>query len=297
MGNKLFIVVFGLWFTAYVQAQIPTPCSGKLVRIEQFKSNYVTSRNIDIWQPDLKDTNQKLAVIYMHDGQMLFDSLITWNKQEWNVDETVQRLLNKDSIRPVLIVGIHNTPNRRREYFPNKAFDLIEDKSLADSIKKDIGGQPLGDLYLKFIVDELKPFIDSSFKVYTDKSHTYVSGASMGGLISFYALGEYPHVFSKAACLSTHWPGSVFRNSPLLPDAFMKYAKQKFSCSVGVYFDTGTATLDQWYGYGFNLAELTFASFNCRLDTFVFKKFEGANHSEMAWGSRFHIPLQFLIAK
>ena len=76
------------------------------------------------------------------------------------------------------------------------------------------------DAYLKFLVTELKPFIDSTFSVATDRSNTFIAGSSMGGLISMYAVCEYPAVFGGAACLSTHWPGIFTAENNPIPEAF-----------------------------------------------------------------------------
>ena len=75
--------------SSFLLAQMPKLSSGKIERMEKFPSDYVDPRNVDVWLPDNYDISKKYAVLYMHDGQMLFDSTITWNKQEWQVDETI----------------------------------------------------------------------------------------------------------------------------------------------------------------------------------------------------------------
>lgn len=102
------------------------PVSGRIVRFEQFSSRFVMPRNIDVWLPQtydslVKDSAQKFAVLYMHDGQMLFDSTNTWNKQEWGVDETMTALLQQGAIKNCIIVGIWNTGKLAiRNIFPKK---------------------------------------------------------------------------------------------------------------------------------------------------------------------------------
>ena len=105
------------------------------------------------------------------------------------------------------------------------------------------------DNYLKFIVEEVKPFIDKNYSVYTDANHTAVMGSSMGGLISMYAICEYPNVFGKAACLSTHWVGfRDFENNPI-PESFFAYMMENLpnAATHKIYFDYGTETLDASY--------------------------------------------------
>ena len=105
------------------------------------------------------------------------------------------------------------------------------------------------DNYLKFIVKELKPYIDKKYSVYKDAKHTGIMGSSMGGLISMYAICEYPKVFGKAACLSTHWVGfRDFENSPI-PESFFAYMEKHLPNPKDhkIYFDYGTETLDASY--------------------------------------------------
>lgn len=298
MNCKFNLSVLGCFMLQIAYAQIPVVCSGKLIHFPQFKSTYVEARNIDIWVPLNINDNDTFDVIYMHDGQMLFDSNFTWNKQDWGVDETVSALINKNKIRPCMIVGIWNTPKRRQEYFPQDVFYQIP-RPLRDSIEKDIGGVPYSDLYLKFIVEELKPFIDSVFDVKTSISHNFVAGSSMGGLISFYAVCKYPNVFKGAACLSTHWPGSVKRNSSEVPNAFAQFARKYLPVAQNhlFYFDYGTTTLDAWYEPGQMLINQEMRKAGYKKKNWVTKKYEGANHSENAWKKRLHIPIIFLSGK
>ena len=93
--------------------------SGSVERYPEFNSDYVSDRNIDIWLPEDFSRNEEYSVIYMHDGQMLFDSTKTWNKQEWGVDETVGRLMREGQIEKCIIVGIWNSgQGRHSDYFP-----------------------------------------------------------------------------------------------------------------------------------------------------------------------------------
>ena len=149
------------------------------------------------------------------------------------------------------------------------------------------------------MVTELKPYIDSHFSVKTDKNNTFIAGSSMGGLISMYALCEYPQVFGGAACISTHWPGLfIVENNPV-PQAFYNYLSNNLPSPAThkIYFDYGTATTDALY-----------PPFQAEVDKIMQQKgfndknwktlrFEGENHSEKAWSKRLHIPFEFLLGK
>jgi hypothetical protein len=121
----------------------------------------------------------------------------------------------------------------------------------------------------------------------------------MGGLISMYAICEYPAVFGGAACLSTHWPG-IFQveNNPI-PNAFYRYLKKNLPNPKNhkIYFDFGTATLDALYEPLQNEVDLIMKQKGFSTKNWITKKFEGENHSEIAWQKRLHIPFEFLLGK
>lgn len=165
--------------------------SGSLIRYVWFKSKFVEQRNVDVWLPNGYSSKEQYAVLYMHDGQMLFDGAQTWNHSEWGVDETIGRLSYDNEIRKCLIVGIWNVPSKRyADYFPEKIIKYITEPERKIILTKQIKGRPSGDNYLKFIVKELKPFIDRIYSTLKGVENTFIIGSSMGGLISAYALCE-----------------------------------------------------------------------------------------------------------
>ena len=278
--------------------------SGTIKRIDSFPSKFVRPRTVDVWLPENYSKNQKYAVLYMHDGQMLFDSLSTWNKQEWKVDEIVGGLISEGIIKNSIVVAIWNHSDiRHPNYFPQKPFETLPKKlrdSIANVSEKQYGSDfktPNSDNYLKFIVEEVKPLIDANFSVYTNAENTLISGSSMGGLISMYALCEYPAIFGGAACLSTHWPGIMpFKENPI-PESFFKYLEQNLPLAKThkIYFDYGTRTLDKFYlPYQHRVDEILKLK---GFDETNYKnlKFEGHDHSENSWNKRFQIPVEFLL--
>lgn len=112
-------------FSQLMTAQLPKPSTGSIKRLENFASKYVDTRNIDVWLPDDYTNQQQYAVLYMHDGQMLFDATINWNKQEWAIDETLGTLMNENKIRNCIVVGIWNSDQKRHlDYFPKSLLKL-----------------------------------------------------------------------------------------------------------------------------------------------------------------------------
>ena len=289
-----------LFNSVIVSAQnLPKVASGKIERMENFPSQFVAPRNIDIWLPEGYNTNNKYSVVYMHDGQMLFDSTQTWNKKEWLADEIFSQLISEKKIEPCIIIAIWNTPERITEYFPNKIFENM-DSELQNSILEKYGnGKKISsDNYLKFIVTEVKPFIDKKYATHTDKEHTVIIGSSMGGLISVYAISEYPGIFGGAAFLSTAWFSFVEPNYAI-PMAAFKYLEQNLPTPVDhkIYFDYGTGESDKSYELTQSFTDLIARGKGYTERNYKSMVFEKAVHDEIAWSRRLDIPLVFLLGR
>jgi predicted alpha/beta superfamily hydrolase len=278
--------------------------TGTLNKYLNFNSNFVDPRNVDIWLPPSyeRSPNKRYPVLYMHDGQVIFQRGRGFSGEEWAVDETMTRLIKEGKIKEAIVVGIWNTGKRFREYQPNKPFEKLNEKykPLRKSIDSEYHGGPMADAYLQFIVKELKPFVDKHYRTLTNKENTYMMGSSMGGLITIYAIAQYPEVFGDVACLSTHFPVSLQQNNPMIPTLIINYLKTKLTKSNHnrIYFDYGDQTLDAWYApYQKQMDEVM------KLNGFEAGKnwktqfFPGEEHSEVAWRKRLEIPLQFLFAK
>jgi predicted alpha/beta superfamily hydrolase len=303
--QKKQICIIAILMVIFSITQSQVPSSGTIKREANFASKYVTARNIDIWLPDGYSTNKKYAVLYMHDGQMLYDSATTWNKKSWDVDDAAAKLMAEGKTRSFIIVGIWNgDQTRHRDYFPQKPFESLTNEQKA-SVSKDlkVAGrtkddfQPISDNYLKFLVLELKPFIDKNYSTKKDRNNTFIAGSSMGGLISMYAICEYPEIFGGAACLSTHWPGSFTLTNNPIPNAFLNYLQNKIPSPKHhkLYFDHGTKTLDALYAETQLKANEIIIAKGYTNKNFLSKVFEGDDHSEGSWAKRVHIPLEFLL--
>ncbi|HEY9842385.1 MAG TPA: alpha/beta hydrolase-fold protein [Candidatus Obscuribacterales bacterium] len=150
------------------------------------------ARHIQVWlPPGYESAAERYPVLYMHDGNNLFDAGTAFGGSEWQVDENMHRLLAEERCQELIIVGIYNSVAREDEYTwtPRQQ----EDGST-------IGGQ--GPAYARFLVEELKPFIDATYRTQPGRDDTAVAGSSLGGLISFYLGRHYPQVFSRIGILS-----------------------------------------------------------------------------------------------
>jgi predicted alpha/beta superfamily hydrolase len=282
-----------VWVQISAQTPLPKVSSGKIIRIENFQSRYTTERNVDIWLPQAYKETSKYAVLYMHDGQMLYDPELTWNQQAWHIDKVASKLWEKDKMADFIVVGIWNDgKTRHSDYFPQKPFDALK--------PEDRGGiNAQSDNYLKFLVEELKPYVDSNFSVYKDREHTYVMGSSMGGLISLYALCEYPNLFGGAACMSTHWVGTYTLENNPIPQLMLDYLDKHLPAPNlhKIYFDCGDQTLDSLYtGIQTKVDSLMYSK-GYDKEHWITRYFPGEDHSERAWSKRLHLPLEFLFLK
>jgi len=302
------LLLFAVVVTVAITHAVPNDSSdGTFVHYESFPSNLIEPRPVDVWLPaDYgASSDDRYPVIYMHDGQMVFDKptspltrfwwkLFGWyyGGLFWDVDKTMARLIREEQIQPTIVVSVWNLPGtkRRNEYMPQKP---VTDKvsQLMKAEGSDITREEItSDNYLKYLVEEIKPFIDKTYRTKPNKEDTFIMGSSMGGMISAYAIAEYPDVFGGAACLSTDWTlgdGAVI-------DWYGNHWPQ--AGSNRLYFDYGTESLDaQYEPYQQQMDTLMRKRGFIEGEDWITRRFDGADHSPKAWRERLHIPLTFLL--
>jgi enterochelin esterase-like enzyme len=283
------------------------PASGRLVEHPDMTSAHAATRDVTVWLPTGYDASDaRYPVLYMHDGQNLFDASRA-PFGEWCVDEHLGRLIAAGQVRAPIVVGVWNTPLRLREYVPA---DLIA--ALPDDMRGDIqniyGGPSLSDGYLSFLTDELKPFIDRTYRTLSGPADTTMSGSSMGGLMSLYSVMKRPDVFGACGCLSTHWPLKIdgLEPGPVL-DAWRDRLVAAWTGVVAAglpdpalgrrfYFDHGDETLDAFYADFQTRIDETFRARGYGPDQFETLVFPGAQHNEASWNARLDVPLKFLLS-
>jgi enterochelin esterase-like enzyme len=284
----------------------PQVSAGSIVDLGVVQSKNTDPRRVVVWLPSgYSAKGPKYSVLYMHDGQNLFDTKTAGFGMEWQIDETLDRLIKEGNVRPTIVVGIWSTPKRLQEYVPSKAFIGLP-ADFQQKVRALYGGDPLSDGYLKFLVTELKPMIDGRFNVKTDGADTAIMGSSMGALISLYAIDEYPQVFGAAGMMSTHWPLVINPDNKPVTDTEYESVSSAFERYLSpalpdprthrLYFDHGSETLDAVY-----------ARYQDRVDAVVKRRgyrqwgstlslsFPGQKHNEISWASRVAVPLQFLL--
>lgn len=265
--------------------------TGTVLRHAAMPSTHVAARNVDVWLPPGYDENpeRRYPVVYMHDGQNLFDPATSMGNVDWAVDEAMTGLIARGEARPAIVVGVWNTNKRREEYMPQRAVTRVMPMNVpgASDLKP---GDIISDRYVAFLVEELKPFIDASYRTLPGRADTIVMGSSMGGLISQYAMSKYPDVFGGAGCVSTHWPAG----DGIALDDFAAHLPDP--ATHRYWFDYGTQTLDAGYEpYQRRADEILRKAGYVEGQNWITRKFEGAEHSEKAWRVRVHQPLEFLL--
>lgn len=224
------------------------------------------SRTRKIWVYLPKNYNllksKYFPVLYMQDGQNLFNEQ-TASNGEWGVDEcldTLQKQLNKDCI----VIGIDNGGDKRmNEYNP------YDDKKF---------GKGEGDLYLDFIAQTLKPFIDNRFRTQKDRQHTFIAGSSMGGLISMYAIKKYPEVFGAAGVFSPSFS--------LAPQLYADLENTKWKDIHAVFFYAGKKEGDDMVPDMMNIEKLLGSTKYFNTTELIFPL---GQHKEEYWRKAFEV--------
>jgi predicted alpha/beta superfamily hydrolase len=229
------------------------------------------SRDIQVYlPPSYQSSGRHYPVIYMQDGQNLFDPAMSFSG-EWRVDDTLERL-GPDGIEAI-VVGVPNMgPHRIDEYSP---------------FRDAVNGGGRGDAYLDFMVRTLKPEVDRRFRTRRERTHTGIMGSSMGGLISLYAFFREPLVFGFAGVMS---PALWFANG-----AIFGYVASHGTWSGRVYVDVGTGEGRQTVRHVRLMARTLRHSASRPRQDVMYVEGRGAAHNESAWAGRFERAVRFLL--
>lgn len=239
---------------------------GKVEYRKEFSSNLLNNkRDIIIWLPPGYESARKkdkhYPVLYMHDGQNIMDPKTAYVGKDWRVDETVSRLIRQKKIKELIVVGIYNTSDRLDEYSWSEK----------------------GQDYLRFLIEELKPFVDQNYRTLKKANSTVILGSSMGGLISFYAAWHYPEVFGMAGCMSS----SFYYNNDKSIKQVQDYTGSKKH--IKFYIDHGEDGAVRGQRM---FVELSKKGYVIGQDIDYFYA-PGAEHNEKEWAARLERPLLF----
>jgi len=248
------------------------------------------TRNVEVWLPPGYDSSSaRYPVLYMQDGQNLFDPRIANTGTDWGVDEAVMRLVERKVIPPVIVVGVWSTSQRILEYSPwHQAPE-----------------------YARFLIEELMPRVNREFRTLTGPANTAVMGSSMGGLVSWYLVTRHPEVFGACGCLSNSFmlsEGLVKRlvpasSSSTVPDTAPYLLRDiqkglRAPREARYWIDYGTAELDAG-DLAIQDSVVAWLKSQGLVEgrTLEVRSYLGAIHNESAWRARLDDPLTFLFGQ
>jgi len=281
IGNGLF--AHTLDADLYISDWKNSGVSGTLLYWEYVASEFLAeSRNIAIWLPPGYDDDpeRRYRVIYMHDGQNLFDPRIANTGIDWGVDEAMMAGVEAGLFEPAIVIGAWSTEQRGPEYSP----------------WHDAGN------YAQFLIGELMPRVNAEFRTLTGPENTFVMGSSMGGLLSYYLVKERPDAFSACGCVSSHFPLSEAVFTSNIDDDKTPYVVRDIAggdtvpAGARFFFDFGTETLDAIYGPTHSVVREWLLKQNLvEGQDFRIRQYAGAAHSEAAWRARLVDQLEWML--
>ena len=251
--------------------------TGDFRRHPRFRSRFLPSEHtLLVYRPPgySDDRLRRFPVLYLHDGQNVFDRATSATGQEWSVDETAQRLIEEGAIEPIIIVGIYNAGKRRiDEYTPTR-----------DS-RKGMGGK--ADAYARMLVQEIKPFIDRRYRTLRTAANTGLGGSSLGGLLTMHLGLRFPTVFSRIAVLSPSvwWDDrAIVREVDALPNKL----------PLRIWLDSGTGEGGEVTRDARLLRDALVRKGWVVGQDLSYLEAEGGGHNEQSWATRVEGVLRFL---
>jgi predicted alpha/beta superfamily hydrolase len=256
------------------------------LRVHELKSRiFRNTRKLRVWLPPgyaEATSEQRFPVLYLQDGQNLFDRVTAFGGVEWQVDETADRLIREGAILPMIIVGIDNTGrDRMREYIPYRSFNPPVLR-------------PQGKRYPEFMLREVMPFIEREYRVAKGPEHTGIGGSSLGGLISLYTAISATGTFGRLLIES---PSLYLAGRVILREArgLIDWAHRVY-LGIGTR-ESGNENRDAVYVEDLRELESILRRRGLGSDRLHVNIQQDANHSEGAWAARFPEALTFLFGQ
>lgn len=256
--------------------------TGNIQRHRGFRSKILANRrDVLVYLPRgySRFSQQRYPVLYLQDGQNVFDAATSFSNVEWGVDEAAQRLIRKDLIEPLIIVAIANTGEERiHEYAPTRG--VID--STAPRKKRSRG---LARHYARFLIEELKPYIDKKYRTRPEAEFTGLGGSSLGGLLTLSLGLWFPNVFTRIIAMSP----SVWWDDQVIVKMVNKLDQK---LPLKIWLDTGTN--EPGWERARVLCEALIEKGWHLFDDLEYHEIEGGDHSEAAWAARVDYALRFL---
>ncbi len=256
--------------------------TGNIQEHRAFRSKILANRrDILVYLPRdyRRFSQQRYPVLYLQDGQNIFDAATAFSSVEWAVDETAQELIRKNLIEPVIIVAIANTGEERiHEYAPTRGV-------IDETAKRKKRSRGMARHYGRFLTEELKPFIDGHYRTQSGPESTGLGGSSLGGLLTLSVALWFPDVFQRLIVMS---PSVWWDNQVIVKMVEELPAK----LPLKIWLDTGTH--EPGWERARTLRDALVEKGWRLYDDLQYMEIEGADHSEGAWAARVDPVLRFL---
>ncbi|WNJ21361.1 alpha/beta hydrolase-fold protein [Pontibacter sp. G13] len=246
--------------------------TGQIKYHKRITAEGLKERSLAVWLPPTygKSKKRSYPVLYMHDGQNLFNPKTAAFGVDWRVDEVADSLIRRGLLQDIIIVGIYNTSDRNEEYTTT----------------------PMGKRYRQFVIEKVKPLIDKTYRTLPDAKYTATGGSSAGGLVAFMLAWESPDIFSKAICMS---PAFKIQNIDYVSTVEADSSRKEL---LEIYVDNGGVGLEKQLQPGIDDMMKALKQHGFQAGKNLDYQVEPlAKHNEAAWGKRIHRPLQWMFGK
>lgn len=294
---RLFAALLALMLAGCATVPPAPPGPARQIEWTGLDAGALPAMNVTVWLPPGYDAAEarRYPVLYMWDGQNLFDPAKTHYSKAWMVQDVLGGMVAAGAAEPHIVVGVGSPPgaDRYRVYLATPLYHgMAGDPGLQANMRM-AGGIPAGESMLAWTADVLKARVDREFRTKPGPGDTTIVGASMGGLMACYAAVERPEVFGRAGCVSAHFaladPELAKQHAPAIEKAWTDYLAARLGPPNGrrVWMDHGTATLDAYYAPWQRAVARDFASHGWREgEDYTARVYEGAEHDENFWRQR-----------
>lgn len=267
---------------------LPPQRTGHIERLPPLKSAHVSARGLQVWLPPgyEKEPQRRYPVLYLHDGQNVFDAEAAG--AEWQVDETAQRLVLAAAIEPVIIVAVDNGPDRFADYTPTEMLTPAARSGTGRDERRGGGGPR----YARYLIEDLKPWIDQHYRTRPEPSSTSVGGSSLGGLISMWLVLHHADTFGAGLVVSPSiWWDDMFLMRDVRSTAWAGPARPRVWLDMGGQEGGGILQVSR------QLRDALLARGWLADRTLGYMEQPDAGHDEAAWASRVEAMLRFLYGR
>lgn len=280
---------------------------GQLYVLRDFVSRHLAARDLYVWTPDGVDGTARLPVLYMQDGQNLFDARLVPFGAAWEADASLSRLIEAGRVAPTIVVGVACTEDRFAEYAPALILDLLAAPA-RQAVVDAWPGAPRSAAYARMLVEEIKPLVDATFPTRPGRESTFLAGSSMGAVVAAELLARHPDVFAGAALLSAHFSLLPVTETEPLPEGFADdvaravglFARRHLprAGSHRLWLDRSMLSIDRFYppSHVAFVESLLALGYQEGQDLSV-RRYAGVGHDEGAWRDRLDEALAFLLAR